>query len=106
MTRQTRVLNFKALFAFWGTGTKRMELEVINAPTSDMEVIGASITGQTDLFWPGRGDKGYVIGSIMFSGVKDDLPGFIKEFSPKFGQVWRRISAAEIQHRRKTTLWK
>ncbi len=82
-------------------------VEVLNTNTgTDLEVIGALIQGQSDLFWPGRGDKGYAAGAIMFSGVEDDLPGFLKEISPRFGPVWRRISAAEIQHRRKTTLWK
>jgi len=84
-----------------------MSVEVLNSATNtDLEVIGASITGQRDLYWPGRGDKGYAAGAIMFSAQKDDLPGFVKELSPAFGPVWRRISAAEIQHRRKTTLWK
>ncbi len=82
-------------------------VEVLNTNTgTDLEVIGARIQGTENLFRPGRGDKGYIEGAIMFSGVDDDLPGFLKEISPRFGPVWRRISAAEIQHRRKTTLWR
>jgi len=68
--------------------------------------IGAAITGESDLFWPGSGDKGLRVGSIAFDAIESRAPGFVKELSPKYGLVWRRISSAEIQHRRRTTLWK
>lgn len=68
--------------------------------------IGANITGTEDLFWPSAQDKGLVVGAIAFSATQTDAPGFVKEDSPRYGKVWRRISSAEIQHRRTTTLWK
>lgn len=67
--------------------------------------IGAAVGDQTDLFWPSREDKGLAVGSIAFSAVATEAPGFVKERSP-YGLVWRRISSAEIQQRRTTTLWK
>ena len=83
-------------FAFWRE--KRNEM----FPT----VIGASITGQQDLYRPSNQDKGLAIGSICFSAIATDAPGFVKETHREYGQVWRRISAAEIEQRRTTTLWK
>ena len=68
--------------------------------------IGESITGQPELFWPSNQDNGIREGAIAFSATQTDAPGFLKELSPQFGLVWRRISAEEIQHRRKTTLWR
>jgi hypothetical protein len=67
--------------------------------------IGESILGNPDLFWPSKADTGIKQGAIAFSAVATDAPGFLKEFDPRYGLVWRRISAEEIQHRRKTTLW-
>lgn len=69
-------------------------------------VIGAPVSGLPEVFWPGSDDTGYKVGSIMFSPTNTDMPGFVKEFSEKYGQVWRRISRAEIEQRRRTTLWK
>lgn len=68
--------------------------------------VGELITGEQDLFWPSSADKGIAVGAIAMSAEVPELPGYIKEFSPSYGQVWRRISSAEIQHRRKTTLWR
>ena len=69
-------------------------------------VIGEPVQEKQDLFWPGNEDKGYKLGSIMFSAINPETPGFIKEFSPQYGEVWRRISSAEIEKRRRTTLWR
>lgn len=68
--------------------------------------IGAPVTGETDLFWPGNTDKGIKEGAITFDAIESEAPGFIKEFSSRYGLVWRRISSAEIQRRRTTTLWR
>lgn len=68
--------------------------------------IGAAVTGEDELFWPGNTDKGIAVGAITFDPVETRAPGFIKELSKKYGLVWRRISSAEIQRRRTTTLWR
>ena len=68
--------------------------------------VGAPIIGERELFLPSSADKGIAVGAIAFDPETFEAPGFLKEYSPVHGYVWRRISAEEIQHRRKTTLWK
>ncbi len=79
---------------------------LLDKAIAEQSPIGARIQGTADLYRVGPGDKGAAIGSIMISAGNPEMPGFLKENHPQFGQVWRQISSAEIQHRRNTTLWK
>ena len=79
---------------------------LLEKAVAEQSPIGARIQGTADLYHAGPGDKGAAVGSIMFSAVNLEMPGFLKVEHPQHGQVWRQISSAEIQHRRNTTLWK